>query len=74
MQPAAEEDLRNALEILRDHKIPFWDALLCATAMRAGARYLLTEDLQDGLLLRSLTIVNPFAIKNDTLIDHILPL
>ncbi len=70
---AAQEDVVAALQILRDHGFQFWDALLCATATRAGARYLLTEDLQDGRSLRSLTITNPFAPANNSLIDRILP-
>jgi len=73
VRAAAEEDVFVALQILRDHKIPFWDALLCATASRAGVHYLLTEDLQDGRSLRSMAIVNPFAPENNSLIDRILP-
>ncbi len=69
---AVEEDLPVALQIVRDHEFQFWDALLCATASTAGVRYLLTEDLQDGRSLRRMTIVNPFAPENNSLIDHIL--
>lgn len=69
---AAEEDFLAALQIVRAHKFQFWDALLCATASRAGVRYLLTEDLQDGRSLRRMTIVDPFAPENNSLIDHIL--
>jgi predicted nucleic acid-binding protein len=73
VQPASQEDLVIALQILRDHGLAFWDALLCATAIRAGAEYLFTEDLQDGRLLFGLTIVNPFISRNDALVDRILP-
>lgn len=68
-----EEDLVIALQIVRDHKLPFWDALLCATGLRAGVGYLLAEDLQDGRSLRSMAILNPFAPENNSLIDQILP-
>ena len=73
VQLAADGDLDLALTLVSDHKLGFWDALLCATAERAGLRYLLTEDLQDGRRLGGLTIVNPFRTKNNTLIDRILP-
>jgi predicted nucleic acid-binding protein len=73
VQAASQEDVFGALEIVRDHKIPFWDALLCATATRAGVRYFFTEDLQDGRSLRGMAIVNPFAPENDALIARILP-
>jgi len=35
--------------------------LLCATETRAGLRYLLIEDLQNGRSLHGLAIVNPFC-------------
>ena len=73
VQAAAEQDLVGALQILHDHKLPFWDALLCATATRADVRYLLTEDLPDGRSLHGLAIVNPFLPGNAALIDSILP-
>lgn len=70
---AAEDDLFAALELVRDHQLGFWDALMCATASRAGLRYFLTEDLQDRRRLGNLTIVNPFLPENGELVDRILP-
>lgn len=70
---AGEDDLFAALDLVRDHRLGFWDALMCATASRAGLRYLLTEDLQDGQRLGNLTIVNPFRPENTALIERILP-
>ena len=73
VQLAADGDLDLALSLVSDHKLGFWDALLCATAERAGLRYLLTEDLQDGRHLGGLMILNPFRAENNALIDRILP-
>jgi predicted nucleic acid-binding protein len=73
VQAAAGDDLDLALEFVRDHQIGFWDALLCATASRAGLQYLLSEDMQDGRRFGGLTIVNPFCPENAGLIDRILP-
>jgi len=70
---AGEEDLIAALDLVREHRFGFWDALLCATASRAGLDYLLTEDLQDGRQIGRLTIVNPFRAENDALLNRILP-
>jgi len=67
------EDWTEALELVRDHRIAFWDALMCATAGRAGLQYLLSEDMQDGRRFGDLTIVNPFRAANAALIDRILP-
>jgi predicted nucleic acid-binding protein len=73
VEPAAEQDLLDALDLVRDHRIGFWDAMLCATASRAGLHYLLSEDMQDGRRFGTLTIVNPFRPENAALIDRILP-
>jgi predicted nucleic acid-binding protein len=70
---AEEGDLSAALLVVENHRIGFWDALMCATAERVGMSHMLTEDLQDGRRLGSLTIVNPFRPENSRLIDRILP-
>ena len=73
VHPVTEEDVPTALTALRDHRLSFWDALLWATARRIGARYLLSEDLQDGLVFGGVRIINPFAAANAAAVDRILP-
>ena len=70
---AEEDDLPAALDAVKRHKLAFWDAVLWGAARRVGARYLLTEDVQDGFDLDGLRFVDPFAPVNDLLIDEILP-
>jgi predicted nucleic acid-binding protein len=72
VQAADESDLLSALEAVRAHRLPFWDAMLWASAQRAGVRHLLSEDFQDGFALQDVTFVNPFKRENDQLIDAIL--
>ena len=43
------------------HQLSFWDALVIAAARVAGARRLLTEDMQDGRVVDGIRIHNPFA-------------
>jgi predicted nucleic acid-binding protein len=38
----------------------YWDALIVAAAHRSGARYLLSEDFQDGRRFGDVHILNPF--------------
>ena len=38
----------------------YWDCQILAAAKLSGARYLLTEDLQDGQVIEGVTIVDPF--------------
>jgi predicted nucleic acid-binding protein len=72
VQAADGSDLLAALEAMRVHRLAFWDAMLWASARRAGVRHLLTEDLQDGLVLQGVTFINPFNRENDRLIDELL--
>ena len=39
----------------------FWDALIVEAALQSGCSQLLSEDMQDGLVIGSLTIRNPFT-------------
>lgn len=58
---SSEADLEQALLLHQQHNVPFWDAMLWATARRAGCTLLLSEDLQDGQTLGGVAIRNPFA-------------
>ncbi len=40
----------------------FWDSLIVEAALKSGCSQLLSEDMQDGLLIDSMTIRNPFSI------------
>jgi predicted nucleic acid-binding protein len=51
----------RALAICERYKFSFFDSLIVASALIAGARVLYSEDLQDGQVLdKQLRIVNPF--------------
>jgi len=72
IQSADESDPYLALDAVRAHRLAFWDAMLWASAQRAGVRQLLTEDFQDGFVLGNVTFINPFKLENDALIDNLL--
>jgi predicted nucleic acid-binding protein len=72
VEPAEPSDLADAMRVVREHRLPFWDAMLWATARRAGARYLISEDFQDGLVIEGVRIVNPFAVGNQAVIEAAL--
>lgn len=48
--------LLAAMDLVVDHKMSFWDALILAVAAEAGCRILLTEGLGEGFTWRG---VNP---------------
>lgn len=49
-----------AIERSRSMSLSFWDSLVVEAALRAGAGRLLTEDLQRGQRIGSLSVENPF--------------
>jgi predicted nucleic acid-binding protein len=69
--PAAIEDLDPAMQIHLQHNIQFFDALLIATARRAGCTVFLSEDLQDGRDFDGITVRNPFVLSTEDL-DNLL--
>ncbi len=50
----------NASKVREHHSFSFWDSLVFAAAMHAGAEILYSEDMQDGFVLENIEIVNPF--------------
>jgi predicted nucleic acid-binding protein len=57
----AAVDVAAAFRIEDESKIGFWDALIVASAARAGATRLLSEDLNAGQTIAGVRIENPFA-------------
>ncbi len=51
---------RRALDVRARWQLSFYDAPIVAAALVAGCKHLLSEDLQHGLRIESLTIVDPF--------------
>jgi predicted nucleic acid-binding protein len=52
-----------AADLVVDHKLQFWDALIVTAAADAGCTMLLSEDMQDGFVTRGLTIVDPLRAE-----------
>jgi len=70
---ADESDLDRAMRAVEHHRLSFWDAMLWATAERAGCSLLFSEDFQDGRRLEGVLFVDPFAAENQRLVDLALP-
>lgn len=48
--------------ILRDkYRLSYWDSLILATAMAANCSVVYSEDMQHGLKIGNLSIINPFT-------------
>lgn len=62
-QPIDSDVLRRAREVQIRYAFGWWDSMIVAAAELQGCSVLLTEDLQEGFVCGSTTVVNPFATR-----------
>ena len=67
--PTTDAIINKASELARAHGMQLWDCVVCAAAIEAGARVLITEDMQDGRTIEGMRLVNPFAAANGEAIE-----
>ena len=58
--PLTEATHELAVQICKRYQLSFYDAHICAAAIIAGATVLLSEDMQDGMVVDGLVVKNPF--------------
>ena len=64
-------EISAAFRIEDEARIGFWDALIFAAALKAGADRILSEDLNAGQTVSGVRIENPFAkVQTRTRSDH----
>src|SRR5438046_10730515 len=54
-------EIASAFRIEDESRIGFWDSLIVASAVKAGATRILSEDLNAQQMIASIRIENPFA-------------
>jgi predicted nucleic acid-binding protein len=52
--------VKRAVAISRSDRLSYWDALVVASAEAGGCGRILTEDLNDGQVIASVRVENPF--------------
>lgn len=70
---SSAEDVDRAAAMAERYRLQFFDALICAVANRAGAKILLSEDFQDGMVIGDLAVLNPLSPANAGPINQLLP-
>ena len=55
------DSILDAIDISHSYRYSFWDAMIIESAIRSGAKILMTEDLQNGQEISEVTIKNPFV-------------
>lgn len=54
----------QAMDLVRRHRVPFWDALIAATMLGHGITALLTENDRDFRRVPGLSVLNPFTSRS----------
>ena len=62
------DTLYDAVDLARAHGLQSWDAVIVAASAAAGAKVLLSDDMQDGRAIGGIRILNPFNPANDAAI------
>lgn len=62
--PTTSATINKACELAQAHRLQLWDCVVCAASVQAGAKVLMTEDMQDGRTIEGLRLLNPFAAEN----------
>jgi predicted nucleic acid-binding protein len=52
--------IQEAWQWMDSAQLSYWDALIISAAQRCGARYVLSEDFQNGRVFENVQILNPF--------------
>ena len=64
VEPLTATTHDRGMEIYARYKFSFYDSVIIAAALIAGAKVLYSEDLQHGQVIdRQLRIVNPFLVR-----------
>lgn len=54
------ENILRAADLQIKYHFSFWDSLILQAAITSKSEFLLSEDFQDGQVIESVTILNPF--------------
>lgn len=57
-------DMLAAARFAARHQLQFWDSVIWQVARRRRVKWFVSEDLQDGLIIDGMEVVNPFNPAN----------
>jgi predicted nucleic acid-binding protein len=61
-QPLDATVIETGRDLERRYRLSWWDSLVVAAAQLQGCALLLSEDLQDGIVLGGVTVRSPFTL------------
>jgi predicted nucleic acid-binding protein len=59
--PVSCDTLTNAAALIQRYDFQIFDSIIVAASIEANCTILYSEDMQDGLVIGKLTILNPFG-------------
>jgi predicted nucleic acid-binding protein len=59
--PTTVTAFSDALNLVSQHNLQIWDAIILAVSAEHGCKCLLSEDMQDGFVWRGVEIINPLT-------------
>ena len=62
--PTTSDHLIAAAAMAERFKLQFWDCVIWQAALTGGASIFVSEDLQDGLSIEGMTVLDPFPASN----------
>ena len=62
IQDYSKEILLQASELRENHHFSLWDSLIVSCASSSGCRFLISEDMQNNMVINRLTIKNVFTV------------
>ncbi|MHB1796481.1 MAG: PIN domain-containing protein [Acidobacteriaceae bacterium] len=66
------EIMLAASDLTVNNQFGIWDAVIVCASAEADCRILFSEDMQDGFILKGVTIINPFAQSRHPLLEALL--
>jgi predicted nucleic acid-binding protein len=60
IQNFSKEIILSASSLREKHSFSFWDSMIVSSALNSGSSILASEDMQNGLKINNMTIVNIF--------------
>lgn len=60
--PLTVDTHTQAVQIAQQHRLSFYDSHIVAAAVVSGARRLMSQDMQNGMVIHGLSIQNPFTL------------
>ena len=59
--PLTLESYEKAVQISKRYQLSFYDAHICAAAILSGTKIVLSEDMQNGMKIDTISVKNPFG-------------